>query len=176
MTDWLQNYCSAFFLIPSFFSLLWHYHNNPRLGPRLVGLLRFERMLIKIRHLKAPMLCLIEGGKLVRWSSDSVLFACRRHSWCRLWSILGCINSNLVDSWIKMLQSLSCALRPFISVVIDTIKTRLQASWIMGQRELNLSTRKFIDSKAKRYHSEWLVWPLINWVIHVYVDLIFFSW
>ena len=74
-----------------------------------------------------------------------------------------------------MLQTLSCALYPFLSVTIDTIKTHLQTSLNIGQRKLNLSMRKFVDPKAKKDHLDWLVWPPVNWVIHVYFNLMLFS-
>lgn len=62
MRIWLQNCCSAFSLATSILSMLWHYLNNPRPGPRTVGLLGLQRMLIKIRHPKVPVLHLTEGG------------------------------------------------------------------------------------------------------------------
>lgn len=48
-----------------------------------------------------------------------------------------------------MLQTLSCALYPLISVITDTGKTHLKASLNVGQRKLNVSMRKCIGSGAK---------------------------
>lgn len=68
---WLQSCCSI--LSGCFYPFNFMALHNPRPALRMVDLLGFQWILIKIRHLKAPMLHLLKGGEHVLGISDSAL-------------------------------------------------------------------------------------------------------
>lgn len=83
-------------------SILWHYLNNPCPGPRIVGLLVLQRMLVKIRYLKAPFDCRRRACPMDLWQYLGVCLK-KRRKWVENWAFWfrsGLkISSNFVDSY-----------------------------------------------------------------------------